>query len=72
MIANEQQTQQEEEEKEETSTVDRRNIRSKRRIENIETDNVLVLDRIEAKMIFFSKKINLRFTKSRFKQETLQ
>jgi hypothetical protein len=51
MIANEQQTQQEEEEKEETSTVDRRNIRSKRRIENVETDNVLDLDRIEAKMI---------------------
>jgi len=34
MIANEQQ---EEEEKEETSTVGRRTIRSKRRIENIET-----------------------------------
>jgi len=48
MIANEQQ---EEEEKEETFTVVRRNIRSKRRIENIEADNVLDLDRIEAKMI---------------------
>ena len=51
MIANEQQTQQEEEEKEETSTVERRNIRSKRRIENVETENVLDLDRIEAKLI---------------------
>ena len=48
MIANEQQ---EEEEKEENSTVVRRNIRSKRRIENVETDNVLDFDRIEAKMI---------------------
>jgi len=48
MIANKQQ---QEKEKEETSTVVRRTIRSKRRIENIETDNILDLDRIEAKMI---------------------
>jgi len=49
MIANEQQ---EEEEKVETSTVVRRNIRrSNRRLENVETENVLDLDRIEAKMI---------------------
>jgi len=48
MIANEQQ---EEEEKEETSTVVRRIIRTKRRIENIETNNILDLDRIEAKKI---------------------
>jgi len=49
MIDNERQ---EEEEKEETSTVVTRNIRSKRRIENIQKDNILdFLDKIEAKMI---------------------
>jgi len=46
MIANEQQ-----EDGEEASTVVKRMIQSKRRIENIETDNMFDLDRIEAKVI---------------------
>jgi len=48
MIANKQQ---EKEEKEEASTVGRITIRSKKRIENIETDNILDLDKIDAQMI---------------------
>jgi len=42
---------QKEEGKEETSKLGRRAIRSKKRIENIETDDILDLDKIEAKMI---------------------
>jgi len=46
MIANE-----EEEEKVEASNVGSRTNRSKRRIENIETDNILDLDKAEAQII---------------------